>query len=127
MVSILVKSHSMEPNLITSRRFYLIWMIITLAWIPMVWAFVPETVSRCWSIGWQEYANTPMKAGRSLEQMDYFFKKYQDKWYIRDVAYEWVEREDVMTDHADDKEAALEIEHPVKVDSPSIDGNRAVV
>ncbi|RVX66407.1 hypothetical protein B0A52_09637 [Exophiala mesophila] len=92
-----------------SWRFYLIWMIITLAWIPMVWAFVPET------------------AGRSLEQMDYFFKKYQDKWYIRDVAYEWVEREDVMTDHADDKEAALEIEHPVKVDSPSIDGNRAVV
>ena len=33
--------------------------------------------------------------------MDYFFKKYQDKWYIRDVAYEWVEREDVLGSESD--------------------------
>lgn len=26
------------------RRFYVIWMVITLAWIPMVWAVVPEIV-----------------------------------------------------------------------------------
>jgi len=26
--------------------------------------------------------------------MDYFFKKYRNKWYIRDVAYEWVEKDD---------------------------------
>ncbi|KAL6241123.1 hypothetical protein RBB50_012027 [Rhinocladiella similis] len=90
-----------------SWRFYLIWMIITLAWIPMVWALVPET------------------AGRSLEQMDYFFKKYQDKWFIRNVAYEWVERDEVMPDHESVKEQSVELEdvHKSPVDitnSPAI-------
>ncbi|KAK6385665.1 hypothetical protein LTS17_001235 [Exophiala oligosperma] len=86
-------------------RFYLIWMVITLAFIPMVWALVPET------------------AGRSLEQMDYFFKKYQDKWYIRDVAYEWVERDEVMIPDQDGvKEQSIELEdvnHKITVGATS--------
>lgn len=70
---------------------------------------------------------TSIKAGRSLEQMDYFFKKYQNKWYVRDVAYEWVEREDVMVDHDNDKEAAVEIEHPMKGAHSSMEGSRTAV
>lgn len=43
--------------------------------------------------------------------MDYFFKKYQDKWYIRDVAYEWVERDEVMIPDQDGvKEQSIELE-----------------
>ncbi|KAJ9630344.1 hypothetical protein H2204_008409 [Knufia peltigerae] len=54
---------------------------------------------------------SPVGAGRSLEQMDYFFKKYQDKWYIRDVAYEWVERDEVMIPDQDGvKEQSIELE-----------------
>lgn len=75
-----------------SWKFYLIWMVLTLCWIPMVWAFLPET------------------AGRSLEEMDYFFKKYQNKWYVRDVAFERFEREDVMSVHGDSKSEAEEVE-----------------
>ncbi|KAJ9610189.1 hypothetical protein H2200_004966 [Cladophialophora chaetospira] len=75
-----------------SWKYYLIWMAITLAWIPMVWAFCPET------------------AGRSLEEMDYFFKKYQNKWYIRDVAYERFSRDDVVSLHEEQKGAVEEME-----------------
>ncbi|KAK5048626.1 hypothetical protein LTR84_005717 [Exophiala bonariae] len=75
-----------------SWKFYLIWMVLTLCWIPMVWAFLPET------------------AGRSLEEMDYFFKKYQDKWFVRDVAFERFEREDVLSLHEDTKNEIEQIE-----------------
>lgn len=57
--------------------------------------------------------------------MDYFFKKYQDKWFIRNVAYEWVERDEVMPDHESVKEQSVELEdvHKSPVDitnSPAI-------
>ncbi|KIX94640.1 uncharacterized protein Z520_09686 [Fonsecaea multimorphosa CBS 102226] len=75
-----------------SWKYYLIWVVITLVWIPMVWAFCPET------------------AGRSLEEMDYFFKKYQNKWYIRDVAHERMSQEDVMSVHEETKGIEEQIE-----------------
>ena len=42
--------------------------------------------------------------------MDYFFKKYQNKWYIREVAYEWVERDEVMSDPGDSKNGVFQLE-----------------
>lgn len=95
-------------------------MIITLAWIPMVWALVPETVRKT-STNLPDDADFNGKAGRSLEQMDYFFKKYQDKWYIRDVAYEWVERDQVMQE--DVKEWPIEVENADKGASSTVDVN----
>lgn len=42
--------------------------------------------------------------------MDYFFKKYQDKWYIRDVAYERLSREDFTSDHEETKGVGEQVE-----------------
>ncbi|TDZ20178.1 Sugar transporter STL1 [Colletotrichum orbiculare MAFF 240422] len=53
-------------------RFYLVWMAITLAAIPFLYCCFPET------------------AGRTLEQMDGFFRLYP-QWNIRKVANAWVE------------------------------------
>ena len=44
-------------------------------------------------------ANTKSQKGRSLEQMDYFFAKYQDRWLIGNVANEMVSREAVYSQH----------------------------
>ncbi|CAG9946983.1 unnamed protein product [Clonostachys rosea f. rosea IK726] len=49
-------------------KFYLVWMSITLAAIPYLWLCFPET------------------AGRTLEQMDDFFRAYP-QWNIGKVAY----------------------------------------
>ncbi|EEU37442.1 uncharacterized protein NECHADRAFT_86278 [Fusarium vanettenii 77-13-4] len=53
-------------------RFYLVWMSVTLAAIPYLYFCFPET------------------AGRSLEQMDDFFKTYP-QWNIGKVANVWVD------------------------------------
>ncbi|CAG9984545.1 unnamed protein product [Clonostachys byssicola] len=50
------------------RKFYLVWMAVTLAAIPFLLFCFPET------------------AGRTLEQMDEFFKRYP-QWNIRKVAH----------------------------------------
>lgn len=42
--------------------------------------------------------------------MDYFFKKYHNKWYVRDVAFERFEREDVMSIHEESKSETVQVE-----------------
>ena len=53
--------------------------------------------------------------------MDYFFRKYQKKWYIRDVAYEWVEKDDVQA------AGELEIELKSKGQQAGEDGDVQLV
>lgn len=44
-------------------------------------------------------ADSEQQKGRSLEQMDYFFAKYQDRYFIGTVANEWITRETVYGEH----------------------------
>ena len=53
--------------------------------------------------------------------MDYFFKKYQDKWYIRDVAHERFSRPDDLSLREEPKLEAFgeEVEDSEKYITPS--------
>ncbi|KAL0943078.1 hexose carrier protein [Colletotrichum truncatum] len=75
--------------------FYLIWMAVTLAGIPFLWLCFPET------------------AGRTLEQMDDFFKTYP-QWNIRKVAHAHIHSENALADILDtesSKERVFNVEH----------------
>ncbi|KAJ6087520.1 hypothetical protein N7467_006434 [Penicillium canescens] len=63
-------------------KYYLVWMSLTLASIPWLYFCYPETTRTL----------TFYQAGRSLEQMDLFFAKYQH-WNIRKVAHEIIDFE----------------------------------
>lgn len=65
-------------------RLYLVWAVITFAGIPVVFCLFPETVS------FRVNSELTLQTGRTLEQMDSFFARYQ-RWYIADVANAWVE------------------------------------
>jgi hypothetical protein len=57
-------------------RLHLVWASVTLASLPYMWAFFPET------------------SGRTCGQMDDFFAKYQNR-YMGLVANEWLEKDTV--------------------------------